>query len=513
MNQKADRYTVRHIGSHRVLALEKVKEAFQSVLPIALFVLLLCLFFVPVELNVFNGFLIGVLLLIVGMGLFTLGSDLAMTPIGRYVGGTVTRSKNVWLILFVSFLVGMLVTIAEPDLQVLAEQVPGIPNITMVLYVSVGVGFFLCVAMLRILLRISIRRILVASYLIVFVFSFFVPKNFLSIAFDAGGVTTGPMTVPFIMSLGIGMSSIRSDKHADDDSFGLVALASIGPVLAVMLLGIIYQPTNAEISETLFLQAAFTTDLTRNFVQQLPFYLKEVAIALLPIAVFFAIFQLTALHLPKREVIRICMGLLYTFVGLLIFLLGANVGFMPMGLTLGGYLGSLQTRWILVPIGAGIGYMIVKAEPAVHVLSKQVYEMTAGAVPMRTLGISLSISVGISIGLAMLRILLGIPILYFLIPGYAVALIMMPFVPKVFTAIAFDSGGVASGPMTAAFLLPIAIGACKALNREVIQNAFGVVAMVAMTPLLTIQMLGLIAKKRAQAVDSYDTPPLDEIIE
>ena len=512
---------MRH-ARHRGALIEKWKESLRSVLPITAIVIALGLLAVPAPSGAMLAFLAGAVLLVVGMGLFTLGTDLAMIPIGEHVGAAMTRTKKLWVVLLCSFLVGVIVTISEPDLQVLAHQVPGVPDLTLIVSVALGVGVFLVLALLRILLRIRMAWLLLGCYALVFVLAQFVPGAFLAVAFDAGGVTTGPMTVPFILSLGVGVSAIRSDPNAENDSFGLVALSSVGPILAVMLLGLIYRPDGAAYGpdgaaygpDAALLDAADTLELSRQFAHALPEYLGEVAIALAPIAAFFAGSQLMILHLPRREVLRIAAGLLYTYVGLALFLTGVNVGFMPMGNYLGQALAGMERRWLLVPLGMLMGYFVVSAEPAVHVLSRQVYELTAGAIPPRALGLSLSVGVSVSVGLAMLRILTGVPILWLLAPGYAVALVLMPFVPPIFTSIAFDSGGVASGPMTATFLLPMAMGACAAVGGDMATDAFGVVAMVAMTPLITLQVLGLVFKRRQRALKA--TAPqaeAEEIIE
>ena len=500
---------------HRSILTEKWKESFSSVLPLTLIVLILCFLWVPAPVSAMLGFLVGAVMLIVGMSLFTLGTDLAMTPIGEHVGSAMTRSKKLWLVLLISFLVGMIVTISEPDLQVLAEQVPGVPNMVLIMSVALGVGIFLVVAMMRILLRIPMKWLLLGCYALVFVLSAFVPDSFLAVAFDSGGVTTGPMTVPFILALGVGVSAIRSDSNAENDSFGLVALCSVGPILAVMILGLIFQPDEAAYSSSVLPDVANTCEMSNMFAHAIPHYMSEVAIALLPIIAFFVIFQITVLHLKGREVFRIVIGLLYTYVGLTLFLTGVNVGFMPMGSFLGSALASLEARWLLVPLGMLMGYYVVSAEPAVHVLSKQVYDLTAGAIPQKALGLSLSIGVSVSVGLAMLRILTGVNILYFVVPGYVVALALMFFVPPIFTSIAFDSGGVASGPMTATFLLPMAMGVCTAVGGNVAADAFGVVAMVAMTPLITIQILGLVfkCKQKKQEPAAPVSAPVEDIIE
>ena len=500
---------------------EKLKEALQAVLPIIGLVLLLSFTIAPISPSILLCFLIGGILLIAGIVFFTLGAELAMSPMGERVGTAMTQSKKLWVVVALSFLLGFIITISEPDLQVLAQQVPAVPNLTLILAVACGVGVFLVVALLRMLFSIALPPFLVCFYAVIFILAFFVPKEFLSVAFDSGGVTTGPMTVPFIMALGVGISATRSDRHAADDSFGLVALCSIGPILAVMMLGMIYNPDSAAYTPPVIPEIADSKQLWNLFAVELPTYMKEIALSLLPIVLFFAVFQALILKLSGRNLTRILIGLVYTYIGLVLFLTGVNVGFMPAGNYLGQVLAGLSHPWVIVPIAMVMGYFIVKAEPAVYVLNKQVEEITDGAIPARAMGTALSAGVAISLGIAMIRVLTGISILWILIPGYTIALVISFFVPKIYTAIAFDSGGVASGPMTAAFLLPLAQGACVALGGNIVTDAFGVVAMVAMTPLITIQVMGryskLAEKKKTAAVPTpayaFDLLDDDAIIE
>ena len=500
---------------------EKLKEALQAVLPIIGLVLLLSFTIAPISPSILLCFLIGGILLIAGIVFFTLGAELAMSPMGERVGTAMTQSKKLWVVVALSFLLGFIITISEPDLQVLAQQVPAVTNLTLILAVACGVGVFLVVALLRMLFSIALPPFLVCFYAVIFILAFFVPKEFLSVAFDSGGVTTGPMTVPFIMALGVGISATRSDRHAADDSFGLVALCSIGPILAVMMLGMIYNPDSAAYTPPVIPEIADSKQLWNLFAVELPTYMKEIALSLLPIVLFFAVFQALILKLSGRNLTRILIGLVYTYIGLVLFLTGVNVGFMPAGNYLGQVLAGLSHPWVIVPIAMVMGYFIVKAEPAVYVLNKQVEEITDGAIPARAMGTALSAGVAISLGIAMIRVLTGISILWILIPGYTIALVISFFVPKIYTAIAFDSGGVASGPMTAAFLLPLAQGACVALGGNIVTDAFGVVAMVAMTPLITIQVMGLYSKlaekKKTAAVPTpayaFDLLDDDAIIE
>jgi len=490
----------------------KMSEALAAVVPVIVIVIILSFTVAPVSPGILLSFLMGALLVMVGMMFFTLGAEMSMTPMGEKVGAKMTQSKKVWLIILLSLLLGIIITISEPDLQVLAQLVPSIPNSTLIIAVAVGVGIFLVIAMLRMLLRVALSHLLVVLYIIVFGLAFFVSADFRALAFDSGGVTTGPMTVPFIMALGVGVAAIRNDNNAADDSFGLVALCSVGPILAVLLLGLIFKPGESAPEIVHNIQISDTVELWKIFAVELPAYIKEIAVALLPIVLFFGLFQVFSLRLSGRSLGKIVIGLIYTYVGLVLFLTGANVGFMPAGTYLGSVIAGASYKFLLIPIGAVIGYFIVKAEPAVYVLNHQVEEITEGAISAKAMGTCLSLGVAASVALAMTRVLTGLNILWFLIPGYAIALGLSFVVPKIFTAIAFDSGGVASGPMTATFLLPLAQGACVAVGGNLATDAFGVVAMVAMTPLITIQILGLVSliKSRKRSAGEYIMPDIDE---
>lgn len=413
-----------------------------------------------------------------------------MIPMGEGVGSTLSKSRHLIIPLTVYFLLGVLTTMAEPDLQVLSKQVPAINSTVLVVTVAVGVGLFLVAATMRIRRGVPLRRMLLVLYFAVFALAAAAPGNFIPVSFDSGGVTTGPITVPFIMSLGLGIASTRSDKNSASDSFGLISLCSIGPILCVLLLGIIYKPQEAASHLSVIPSIPTTAQAAQYFIQSFPTYLREVAMALLPVAGLFLVFQLLTRRFKRGQLIRIVTGLLYTYLGLVLFLCGVNVGFMPAGQLIGATIAG-GIKWLLVPIGMLIGYYIVKAEPAVSVLTKQVEEISNGSISQRAMGLAMSIGVCVSVGLAMVRVLTGLNIFWLLIPGYAISLGLTFLVPSIFTGIAFDSGGVASGPMTATFLLPFAQGACHALGGNMMTDAFGIVAMVAMTPLVTIQVMGL----------------------
>ena len=490
---------------------EKIFESLASVLPLTAIVLLLSITLMPLASGALVLFLFGAFLLIAGMGFFTLGADMSMMPMGEGIGVEMSRAKNVGGPLAVCFVLGMLITIAEPDLQVLAEQVPAIPNRILILAVAAGVGIFLMVSQLRILLHIPLAKLLVVLYIFVFGLAFLAPADFVPVSFDSGGVTTGPVTVPFIMALGIGMATLRSDKNSREDSFGLIALCSVGPILAVLLPGVFYKPDNALYSPTVVPVVETTKDAACLFAHAIPEYLHEVAVALVPIVLVFVAFQAWFRRYKKHQLGKIAVGFVFSYLGLSLFLCGVNVGFMPVGQMIGAGISESAHPGFLIPIGMVIGYFIVAAEPAVHVLTKQVEEISNGLVTQKMMQSALSIGVCVSVGIAMLRILTGISILWFLIPGYGAALVLTFFVPHIFTGIAFDSGGVASGPMTATFLLPFAMGACEALGGNIMTDAFGIVAMVAMTPLITIQGMGLLTQMKEKAKQRFIQVQLDQL--
>ncbi len=497
----------------------KIHESLTSVLPITGIVLLLAFTISPMQVGVLGLFLMGALMLILGTGLFTLGADMAMMPMGTHMGAHLTRRRKLYLMILVSFLMGILITMAEPDLSVLARQVPAVPDAVIIGAVALGVGLFLTLAVLRIVFQVSLRLLLIGFYMVVFALTAFANPDYLAVAFDSGGVTTGPITVPFILALGIGVAGVGTGKSGQDDSFGLVALCSIGPILAVMLMGLFYPANTQEVLDSALNNPGTTYDMLAMIGHALPHYFRDVAIALSPMVVLFLFFQWRYLKLPISQLARMAMGVLYTYAGLVVFLTGVNVGFMPAGNFLGRQIASLSYHWILVPLGMVIGYFIVFAEPAVHVLVEQVEELTGGSISKKAMMGSLAAGMAISVGLSMVRAMTGISLWFFLVPGYLMALALSFFVPRIFTAIAFDSGGVASGPMTATFLLPFAMGVTSAMGGNILRDAFGTVAMVAMTPLITIQVLGLVFSLKSRrdqnmqeaAEDKQDTGDIIEL--
>lgn len=471
----------------------KIREALVSALPITLIVYLVAL--LPgFSFNRYEiiSFTIGAVMLVLGIGLFNMGADIAMTPMGAHVGEGLSRQKKLGLLLGVCFVLGMLITIAEPDLQVLANQVSSVMNGKLLIYVvGFGVGAFLVFAILRIVFKVRLSTLLMLFYMLLFALALMLAVNenldLLPMAFDSGGVTTGPITVPFIMALGIGISSVLGDRRSQENSFGMVALCSIGPILAVLLLGV-FASNDLDYTVT---YGSYGEDILGAYLTNLGHTAKEVALALGLIVFFFLLCQIIFLKLSKRKLLRIGTGVVFTYLGLVIFLTGVNVGYMPMGYKMGLQMSEMHPA-LLVGLALIIGVLVVLAEPAIHVLNTQVEEVTGGYVKKKSMMIGLCIGVGAAIALSVVRIIFDFSLTYYIIPGYFISLALSLFVPPVYTAIAFDSGGVASGPMTSGFILPFAVGVCVSLQGEsaVLRDGFGVVALVAMAPLITIQLLG-----------------------
>lgn len=488
--------------------LSKLKESVTSVLPVAVIVLIIS--FTPLADFTWQEqvtFAVCSVFLIIGISLFNLGADLAMTPMGEHVGSGLTKSKKVGILISVCFVMGVLITIAEPDLSVLASQVKDVVQSEMLLIVTVGigVGIFLVLAVLKIIFKKNLSTLLMFFYMMLFALTALLiesgKNNFLALSFDSGGVTTGPITVPFIMALGVGIATTIGGRNANENSFGLIAMCSIGPILAVVILAL---ASNGEMSaESLAELSKYETvaDSLNEFGHILLETIKNIVIALGLVVAFFLILQFTVLKLPRKKLLQIGIGIGYTFLGLVIFLVAVEIGYMPIGFKLGQSIASFNPA-ILVAFGFGIGMVVVLAEPAVHVLNRQVEEITGGGVKKIEMLVALSAAVGVSICLSIVRMIFHFSILFYLIPGYLISLGLSFFVPRIYTAIAFDSGGVASGPLTSSFILPLVVGACVALNNgdasNILTDAFGVVAMVAMTPLITIQALGFKAVMSAK---------------
>ena len=498
--------------------LEKVKEACFSVLPIALIVLLMSFTICPLPNDIFIAFIIGTCLLIVGLGLFSLGAEMSMTRMGTHIGSNLTKSRNIPIIAIISLIVGVLITISEPDLHVLAGYT-GSQKLIFVLAVAVGLGIFLVIAVMRIIFNIKIKYLLLAGYGIIIalaVISYFKNPKFLAIAFDAGGVTTGAMSVPFVMSIGAGIAAISAQSGDDDSSFGLMAICSIGPIIAILLLGLLGGLDSLEYAAHPLPEFINSQGMALSFIKKVPSVIKDVLMGLVPIIIFFVIYQFCTVRVAKKEWLHISIGAIYTFLGMVLFLVGVNVGFMPVGSYLGSTLADGNLKYLVIPVGMVIGFCMTYAEPAVGVLEKQVEDATAGTIPKKILPLMMAIGVCLAAGLSMLRSLTGISIMPMLVIGYLIAVVLTFFCPSIFTSIAFDAGGVASGVMAATFLLPLSIGISTAMGAgsdEIMMNAFGTIALVAMTPTISIQILGIAFKIKKHTAE-VSAPDIDsEVIE
>ncbi len=478
--------------------LNKLKDSLISVLPIALIVLIAAATpLVELTTKEIVTFIVCAVLLIIGIGLFNLGADMAMTPMGQQIGYGLTKSRNLGLLLITGFIMGILITIAEPDLSVLAEQLSMVINKTVLIFVvGIGVGLLLLLGILRIVFKLELNKVLMFGYMLIFALSAILidegKSDFLAVSFDSGGVTTGAITVPFIMALAVGISSSIGGRDSNENSFGLIAICSVGPILSVLILSI---ASSGEMTYTLPSYELELSEIGHVLLSNL----QSVSLAIGLILVFFIVIQVFLLKLPKERVVPLLIGLVYTLVGVIIFLTAVEIGFMPIGFKIGQELASKGAGWI-IGFGFIIGMVVVLAEPAIHVLNRQVEDLTNGTVSKRSMLIALSSGVGISVCLSIIRVIANFSILYYLVPGYLISLLLSFFVPKMYTAIAFDSGGVASGPLASSFILPMVIGVASVVGDEgsVLNIAFGVVAMIAMTPLITIQILGfraVVAKK------------------
>ncbi len=479
----------------------KFKEVLFAVLPITTIVLLLNFTLTPLDTYLLIRFLLGAILIITGLSIFLFGADIGVGPIGALMGASLTKSNKAWIIGVAGLILGFFISIAEPDLHILAGQVNSVTSgmtskHSIVIVVSIGIAVMLSIGLLRIVYNIALRKMLTIFYLLIFAAAFFTSSEFLAISFDASGATTGAMTVPFILALGLGVSSFKSGVASEEDSFGLVAIASSGAILSVIIMSILSK--SDKITGSLEIDAVYSTSIIEPFLKKSPTIAAEVFFALLPLLVLFISLQIIYLRLSRKSFFSILKGLLYTFAGLVLFLTGVNAGFMEVGSAVGYGVASLGGKWIIVLVGFILGLVVILAEPALYVLTNQIEEVTSGFIRKKIIVFALSIGVAFAVALSMLRIVVpGIQLWHYLLPGYIVSIALTYFVPKLFVGIAFDSGGVASGPMTATFILAFAQGAAQAIEgADVLIDGFGVIAMVALTPLIALQVLGLIFKRQ-----------------
>lgn len=489
------------------VVLEKLSDAVLSIIPVMIIMLLIG-FYLGFSIVTFISILVSTLLLIIGVTLFTLGADLSMIEIGKTISSGLLKSRKIWVILLVSFIVGVVITIAEPDLKVLAEQMTVIDSSTLILSVGIGVGLFLSVAAARILYQISLKKVIGLFYIILLLMLFVSNKEMVPLAFDSGGVTTGPMSVPFILAMGIGFSSSRNRKKNTNDSFGLVSLCSIGPIITVLLLGL-FMDSNMNYAYNIEGEMPNLLNLISNYFGEVIPIFKEVLISLLPILGVFIIFSLITRKVKKQRMAKVMVGLPITLIGLTLFFIGVNVGYLPVAYLIGIKLYN-KAKLLLIPLGMIIGFVIVRAEPAVALLTEQIEKLTEGSIKRSIMNNAIAIGVSVAVGISIFRVTTGFPIIWILVIGYLIAIILMRFAPDIFTMVAFDSGGAVTGPMTTSFLLPLVIGICYACGGNVLTDAFGLVALVALSPLVTIQTLGVIYNIKSRKNDVIES--IDESI-
>lgn len=482
---------------------EKIKEAFISVFPVLLIVVALHYTIAPLAPGQLTQFLVGGALIICGLGVFLQGAEIGLIPFGQKVGSSLTYLRRLALMLLAAFAIGFAITIAEPDVQVLAAQVnqiaPVVHKTKLLVAIGLGVGFFTLLGLVRVVLRLPLRLLLLFFYLLVFLLCSQVESGMVGVAFDSGGATTGPITVPFIMALGLGVAATTKKHEGDDNGFGLVGMASIGPIMAVALMSVL-GGAQMRVEEAGAENSSAAAISLSHFLEVLPEVTRDILMALVPIVLIFIFFQLVLLRLPRRQVIRMLTGFVYTFAGLVLFMTGVHGGFSPVGQFLGQSLGAYGAA-ALIPVGLMLGAVVVCAEPAVWILTAQVQELSGGHIRQAIMLAALSLSVALAVMMGMIRVSTGLSIWYFLVPGYAAALILAFLGPSLFTAIAFDSGGVASGPMSATFVLSLTLGASISSGGNPATDAFGMVAMIAMAPLVTIQLLGLIFKRKQRLAE------------
>lgn len=480
--------------------MQKFKEVLFSVLPITIIVLILNFTITPLAINQLWGFLLGAIFIVIGLSIFLFGVEIGITPIGTLMGTAITKSNKVWVVALAGLVLGFFISIAEPDLHVLAGQVATVTSgviskASIVVVVSVGIAVLLSIGLLRIIFNKPLHKLLTILYLIIFILAIFTSPEFLAISFDASGATTGALTVPFILALALGVSALKeSGKQSEEDSFGLVAIASAGAIIAVMIMSILAQVK--KITGSLASELVDSSSIIAPFINEMPKVAGEILLALLPLVVLFFIFQVISFRLSNRNFIKILKGLIYTFVGLVLFLVGVNAGFMDVGSIVGHSVASLQKEWIIILVGFILGLVTILAEPAVYVLTHQIEDVTSGYIKRPVVMVALSLGVALAVALSMVRIVVPeIQLWHYLLPGYIIAVGLSYFVPKLFVGIAFDSGGVASGPMTATFILAFSQGAAEAIEgANVLAEGFGMIAMVALMPLITLQILGLLFK-------------------
>ena len=488
-----------------------LKDNVKTVIPIAAVVLVLNFTLVPLGFSLIARFLVGAVLIIIGLSLFLLGVDIGITPMGSLTGSSLVMTNKLPVVLLGGLVLGFFISIAEPGLMVLAYQVDfvtlsAISSWMLLIVVSTGLAIMVSLGFLRVVVRMSLKLFLLLSYLVIFVLALFTQPEFLAIAFDSSGATTGILAVPFLLALAVGISRLRKDSVAsEEDSFGLVAIASAGAIMSVLVLNIIIGTQEYAVASLEAIEVG-NKAILKPFWDFIPTALRESFVSLLPLTVSLFVLQKVLFHLERRQFARMVKGFLYAFIGLIVFLVGVYGGFMEVAGEIGLRLAMLENKvWVVVTAFA-LGFFTILAEPAVYVLTHTIEDVTSGYVKRKAVGAALSIGVGSAVALAMIRILTpAMELWHILLPSYIIAVGMMYYAPNLFVGIAFDAGGVATGPMTATFILAFVQGAASAFpGANLLRDGFGMIALVATAPIITLQILGFIfqARSKKQGVDT-----------
>lgn len=484
--------------------IENLISSFKSVFPFSVIILIIS-FIIKIPLPVIISFIICSILLIIGITLFTTGAEISIVKIGESIGNFLAKKGNKTLIIIASLIMGIVITISEPDLMVLSSEIPMIPSFLMIFLVALGIGLFLSFGVYRIINRKSYRMIITSSLLLIMLLLYFTKEEFISLSFDASGVTTGPMGVPVIVAFGYGIAKIRSDRDAKSDTFGLCGLASLGPVIVLLILGLFYRVDSYFNTSSFVNGLPFIDRIMLNFIS----CFKEIIVALTPIIGVYIISIFLGNKITKKNIARSVFGIVLTVLGLTIFLTGVSSGFIEIGFRIGNTIAGSEYKYYLIPLGMLLGFVIINAEPAIRILTKQISDLTEGSIRENMIGLSLSIGVAFAVGFSIFRILFNVPIIYILVPGYFIATYLMYYTPKMFVTIAFDSGGAACGALTTSFLLPFCIGICKILEKNIMTLAFGIGALVCLIPIIIIEILGIIYDNKLRMKETSD---LDETI-
>ncbi|QTJ43256.1 DUF1538 domain-containing protein [Dolosigranulum pigrum] len=487
---------------------QKFREVLQAVIPTYILVLLIHFFIVDLPKEALLAFSVGTLFIMAGMTIFLTGVDLAITPIGEQMGKGIARSNKVSIVVIFGFVLGFLIAASEPSINVLGQEIATISGgavnaMAIVGVVSVGLAIMIVIGLLRIVYDWSLIKILISAYSLVFMMAIFTSEEFISISFDASGATTGAITVPFVLAMASGVANLKKGtSQSNNDSFGLVAIASVGAIIAVMLFNLL-MPIG-ELTGSLSIEVDGDTSLLTRYISVFIKQLQDVLMTIMPIVGLFYVYQKFKLKVPKRVLQKIWIGSIYVFAGLVIFLTGVNAGFMDIGRIIGHRIASEAMYVELAIVGAVMGVVTILAEPATNILTTQIEDVTSGAIKRRPILIALTSGVGIAIFLAVLRMLIpGLKLWHILLPGYAIAIGLMFIVPKIFVGMAFDAGGVATGPITATFILAFIQGAADTIpTASVMIEGFGMIAMVALMPILTLQLLGFVYELKRQCTTS-----------